>query len=94
MVKWNKNDDFVLIQALDEIPFIRDGKSDINALISFHSDIKSHRKFMRRYRLCDWKAEKIDLINKWNNFTQLRNQEDFIPHFDSENKLLYRSLFQ
>lgn len=93
MIYWNKNDDHVLIKALDEIPLLRDGKGDIDALISFHADIKMHRIFMRSYNLADWKAEKIDLVNKWNNFTGLRNQEDFIPHSDSKNKSFYMYLF-
>jgi hypothetical protein len=93
MIQWNKIDDHVLIKALDDIPFVRDGKGDIDALMSFHSDVRTHREFMRAYNLADWKSEKIDLINKWNNFIQLRNQEDFITHFDSKNKLLYKSLF-
>jgi len=93
MIQWNKNDDHVLIIALDEIPLVRDGKGDIDAMVSFHSDFKIHRQFIRAYKNADWKAEKIDLINKWNQFIRLRNQEDFIPHFDSKNKLIYHSLF-
>jgi len=94
MIKFESNDSAVLINALDDVPLLRDGKGNVDALVSFHSDIKIHRKFMRHYKLADNKQEKINLIQYWNSFMNMRNKEDFIPHFDSKNKLTYNSIFQ
>ncbi|MCW3111343.1 MAG: hypothetical protein JWQ09_5849 [Segetibacter sp.] len=92
-IKYNNIKAVVYLDAFDRIPIVRDGKGDAAAMASFIGDIKMFRAFRHAYNLAEDKAECLTLISNWNTYINLRNEEDFIPLFDSKNKLLYRSLF-
>ncbi|MDB5032240.1 hypothetical protein [Mucilaginibacter sp.] len=92
-VKYNRINAIVILDAFDRIPMVKDGKGDAGAMVSFMSDIKTFKEFRNAYNLADDKEEQLKHISNWNKYIQLRESEDFIPHFDSNNKLLYKSLF-
>lgn len=93
MIKYHKINAVVCLSALEDIPLIRDGKADVKAMISFHSDIKMLKKFIRSYELSESKEECIKYIDWWNEFIALRNAEDFIQHIDSKNRVIYNEMF-
>lgn len=92
-LEYSKNMFRVFMEAFDTIPAIRDGKGDMNAITSFSQDLKMFRKFRRKYSFSESSSEAKDIIDKWNKYIQLRNDEDFIPFDMSKNRQLYNSLF-
>lgn len=93
-IQFNKNPFLVLDTALESIPSIRSGKSDVMALVSFSEDIAMFRRFRRAYlRSYDDLTERKRLLGVWNKVIALRDAEDYVPHFESQNYEFYKNVF-
>lgn len=92
-IKYSRNHAQVICDAFDRIPIVKDGKGDAAAMVSFMSDIKQFRKFKNAFNFSEDKSECMKYISEWNEYINLREAEDYIPHFESKNKLLYLSMF-
>lgn len=79
-----------LLKALCDIPLIKDGKSGVSELQSFHSDVKILHKMLNEINLYPNNYKRY--LAEWKIFIKLRNQENFIPHCDSKNN--YDLLFK
>lgn len=79
-----------IINALDDIPLVRDGKKGVAQLSSFHDDISIYKRFKK------WAATKPfhEISILWSQYISMRNKEDFIPHIESENRTMYYLLFR
>lgn len=79
-----------LLNALCDIPLIRDGKSGISELQSFHSDVKMLHKMKNMINLFP-ENNKL-YLKEWKKYIKLRNDENFIPYSESKNN--YNSFFE
>ncbi len=92
LVKYNKNTYKVLDLAMSLIPPLRDGKSDVGAIISFVQDVEMYRKFRVKYLDANINEQK-ELIIKWNDFIAKRESENYIPQRNSQHCNYYYTLF-
>lgn len=80
-----------LIKAFFSIPELRTGKIDISTLLSYYGDIQVFKKLIKA---CENNPKKQkEYFAKWNEFIKMRNEEDFIPHGNSNNYSFYKELF-
>lgn len=91
---YNKNPYMVTNEAFDMIPNLKDGKSDAGAIVSYVKDIQIYKRFKDKYL---WHVGEKDirkkLIERWNLFCKMRNDEDYKPHRDTSNYEFYDVIF-
>lgn len=84
-IKYNKIDAIVILDCLDAIPHLKPGKIDEGSFASYLQDIRMWKAFRLNYERSETKKEKIELIERWKKYIQLRNDEDFVSHGKSKN---------
>jgi hypothetical protein len=87
-IKYNKIPAIVILDCYDSIPNLRAGKIDEVALASYFHDVKMWKEFRKKYGEAEDKDGQVKLIERWKEYIQLRNDEDFVPHSKSKNKYL------
>lgn len=81
----------IILNALSDIPLIKEGKGGVKELRSFYDDICI---FLRFKSYCLNGNDMKIALELWNKFIQMRNDEDFILYTDSENYGFYYNLFR
>ena len=86
-----RNIDRFLLSQLDKIPFIKEGKSDIDTLSSYCYDIRNFKVFEFKLRQSQQfgKSAQKQVLKKWNDFLEMRGRVDFEPYQKHHEKMKY-----